>query len=525
MTDLEGELREVLEEDARRAPAPHGARTAVHMTRRRQLATAGFGFLAVAVAAALAVGGIATLLPLRRDGVPLGEAGGTTRTASLPYLTITYPRDWLLTVWNDPMATAATIQLTSFDPDVRANPVCFSDNQSMPQDGVLLAIEVGNGPTGGEAPTWPQPLEPSRFGNPRPCGVDGDQLSASWAIQGGAISMTANALIAPAASEPDRTALFSSFRSLSFDADPYDMINVGSPQGAVVLSSGITEETPWVMTASPDATQPGIALGVDLGASPDGSVGGLRGSGIGGVVVASPDDTWVSSPVMAGNTMLFGAVSEQVARVEIRPDDAEPFDAELVDPPESLGANVRVFIAPMTGAPRGTVATYNVAGNLVAERTFTPDGYSSPKTERHDPSDGAIASGGALGEEWRLLDAGEEIRLVDVEKNEIGFASRDPEPYLSLAAYIFTGRDGDGAVLVFGVAGPEVTEVVLFTSGLPAPTQLAPLGDGLQAWWQLYSPGDLKGQVIALGRDCEVLQAINLATGEAPETVAATSCG
>ena len=58
MNDLERDLRDLLEDEARLAPPPHDARVAIRRTRRRQIATVAAATLGVA---ALAVGGIAGL--------------------------------------------------------------------------------------------------------------------------------------------------------------------------------------------------------------------------------------------------------------------------------------------------------------------------------------------------------------------------------------------------------------------------------------------------------------------------------
>lgn len=497
---------------------------AIRRARRRQLRTAAVAALAAVAVIAPSIVALSRLLPLRNDGQPISPDGGPVRTAIVPYLAITYPRDWVLTVWSDPASLNATIQLTNFDPDVRANAVCFSKNQTMPPAGVLLHIEVGSGVTGEGSPTWPQELEPNLLGKPELCGVHGEQLGVFWASDDGSISYDAHALIGPGTSPQDRDRLLAAFHSLSFK-NLFGGINVGSPEGAVVLSSGEVEQTPWVMTAFPDQTQPGTTLDIELGAGPDGDRGGLRGSGIGGVVVDSPDETWISSPVMAGNTMLFGAVAPTVARVQVRPEGADPFDAELNDPPTSLGAALRTFIAPMSGTPRGTIVTFDAAGDIVHQVAFTPDGYSSPKIESPETPEGVIATGKASGHEWRLFDTGSAIYLQE-DLTVLATAARAPDPAISFGRYTFDDGSGDTQTIVFGVASTDVTEVVLFTSGLPGATQLELLGGGnQQIYWQSYSPGALEGQVIALDRNCNVLQAIDLATGKAPERVPSTSCG
>ena len=524
MIDLDRELRDLLHDKAEEAHAPKAAPAPMlNRVRRRQAAAALVASTMAVVVIAGAVAGLGILLPLARDGRPLGGDVGATRRPTVAYVTITYPKDWVLTVRSEPADIAATVQLASFDPDVRANPVCFSENQSMPPNGVLLHIEVGSGPIGPDAPRWPQEFTPSDFGDPRLCGVAGEQLSASWASEDGSLPFVANALIGPSASTDDRERLLNAYRSLSFPilGDEVQLAGVNEGAAAVVLASGEIDGRPWATSASPDADQPGIRLEMGLG----GEGGGLRGNGIGGVLAQRLEDTWVSSPIMGGNTMMHGAVSRDIARVEVRPMGADPFDAELLDPPPSLGATFRAFVAPMSGAPRGTVVTFDPSGNLVREIAFTPDGYSSPRTEseRTAPPEGAVASGKALGTKWRLVDTGDELWLVDDEGRMLGSVSRSPDPHLSLAVHTFTEGD-KAASIVFGAGSAETTQVVLFTSGLPGSTQQTPLGDGTIAYWQAWVPGDVEGQVIAVDPNCEVLQAIDVATSRAPASPAPTSC-
>jgi hypothetical protein len=95
VNDLEHELREVLDEDARRVPtpisAPEGLRRSV---RRRQAVFGGVvGLSALAIVAGV-VAGASMLLPTRDTRQPIGE--GPHTTGSLNGITITYPQAWHL---------------------------------------------------------------------------------------------------------------------------------------------------------------------------------------------------------------------------------------------------------------------------------------------------------------------------------------------------------------------------------------------------------------------------------------------
>ena len=96
MNDLERDLRDVLDEDARRVPtptsAPEGLRRSV---RRRQAVFGGLvGLAGLAIVAGI-VAGATMLLPVRssRSG---RRSGPTTTTGTLNGITITYPQTWHL---------------------------------------------------------------------------------------------------------------------------------------------------------------------------------------------------------------------------------------------------------------------------------------------------------------------------------------------------------------------------------------------------------------------------------------------
>jgi hypothetical protein len=532
MNDLETRLRDLLAGDARRAPTPSGAPDAVRRARRRQFVVGA----ATAVAALACVAAVALvaaqLLPSRDRGQPLDSQDGALRTVHVPYITITYEEPRVLMLWDQASVPSAVVQLTNFDPNVRSDPVCSIANPTIPDDGVALVVRanVGGGPPG----TYPWPLELALVSKADPrdkaegalCGGS-DEYWAQGRVPNSDIWIWAAANVGPEASAADREALFATFDSLVFDR-PLSRIGVDAGHGAVVLSAGEIDETPWLLTAAPDQEQPGVALHLDLGEGPDQEQGGLRGSGFGGVIVKRIEDTWVDPSVMAGNTMLFGAVHPDVARVEVRPEGADPFDARLVEPPASLGATFTAFTAPMSGAPTGTIVTHDAAGNVIREIAFHPDRSTWPEVEQRQPPAGAIAGGTLVGSEWELVDVGDAIQLQErTENGDVSVlmtAPRTPETVISFAAHTFTNDTGQTASIVFGVAAPQVTQVVLFTSGLPGSVQMETIGDGTQVYWQAFQPGDLKGKVIALDSRCEVLQAVDIATGERVADPKPTSC-
>src|SRR5262245_10367878 len=95
MNDLERDLRELLDEDARRVSTPVAAPEGLRRSaRRRQVLFAGAVGLATVAIVAGVVAGASLLLPLQNDGQPAVEGPKTTGT--LNGITITYPQSWHL---------------------------------------------------------------------------------------------------------------------------------------------------------------------------------------------------------------------------------------------------------------------------------------------------------------------------------------------------------------------------------------------------------------------------------------------
>jgi RNA polymerase sigma factor (sigma-70 family) len=92
MTDLEGRIRELLEDDGRSAPPPHDPKRAVGRTRRRQVLALATTVLGVVAVAALSVVGLRTALTSDR-GAPAAE---TTETTTINGISITHPDGWFV---------------------------------------------------------------------------------------------------------------------------------------------------------------------------------------------------------------------------------------------------------------------------------------------------------------------------------------------------------------------------------------------------------------------------------------------
>ncbi len=95
MNDLERDLRQVFDEDARHVPTPTSAPDRLgRSVRRRQAVFGGLvGLSALAIVAGI-VAGASMLIPTQDTRQPIGQ--GQTTTGSLNGISITYPEAWHL---------------------------------------------------------------------------------------------------------------------------------------------------------------------------------------------------------------------------------------------------------------------------------------------------------------------------------------------------------------------------------------------------------------------------------------------
>jgi hypothetical protein len=474
--------------------------------------------MAVTTALALvfvSLAGIRSVLDHTGTFVPAIEPPGH-RTATVWNVSITYSDDWYLTTpGSKPAEFRSSLQLSNFDPGAQPD-VCAPDGVGMPANGVVLTVEQD--PDARGAPAWPVKLQPSHT----PSSCKGENLAASWEARYSG-TFRASAVIGPEVNSGDRDEVLAAYSSLEF---PIDYVGL---DGTFVVASGTLGDRSWTMYADPgDRSQPGIDLHVDT--TDEG--GGLSGSGIGGVVAERPSDVTISTPIMHGNELMFGGVSRDVARVEVRPDGADAFDATLFELPSSLDAAFRAFAAPMLGAPRGRVIAFDAAGNRVAEVPFTPDGYCSQRQPcAGQVRAGPIAEGRALGRPWTIDLVADRVQLVDGEGNVLASVQVSTDP-IRATTYTFSGDQGMDSTkqyyLPFGVVSADATQVVYFSSGLPSVAELAPLSEqdgGLQVFWSPEVGTRLGGgSVSAFNASCRFIAGVDLSTGRALESPPSTSC-
>jgi hypothetical protein len=231
MNDLEEHIRAILDDEALGAPrvtrAPDGLRRRV---RRVQLFTglaATGSITGIGVLILLAAGLVSGDVQMPASVIPAGRPVST----AFPEVRITYPDGWQVTGTPYPAGSVEAYQpidvrLTNFEaPEhgtnwgwVCANGTVRGESHAVrfPDAGVMLWIDVGNGPVGAEAPRWPQDLVKSDQCAPyanSPFG--GETWTAEWSLDG-ITPMSAVAVFGPDATVADRQRVFDAFASLGF---------------------------------------------------------------------------------------------------------------------------------------------------------------------------------------------------------------------------------------------------------------------------------------------------------------------
>jgi hypothetical protein len=353
MNDLERELRDVLEERSRDARAGQASAPKVlRRARRRQAATA---LATVATVTAVVAGSVAALSAIRKQEPVVTDSGlHKMRTASINDATISSPADWYLLALPTPIDEI--IQLTNFDP--ASTTPCFTTGAAdLPSDGVLLVVERGTGSIGDDAPRWPVPLEYDSA--PSACRPGGLMESpepglpwreeASWVSEDGTLPYTAHLVYGPEASDADRSALISSFESLSV-RDPSDPLLIDSP--SYVLGSG----DGWNLVAS-----------MSPGGGPDLSLLTARNrAGAGAFTVPESGHLESTSKTISGITYVWGAASFEVASLMMTTDTGAG-TAEILELPPSFDAPFNAFLAYAPVGTEWTLTALNGDGEQVAE--------------------------------------------------------------------------------------------------------------------------------------------------------------
>jgi hypothetical protein len=407
VNDLEHDLREVLDEDARRVPtpisAPEGLRRSV---RRRQALLGGVvGLSALAIVAGI-VASATMLLPVRPTQ-PAGE--GTTTTGTLNGITITYPQAWSLidpdeaglngsSMMSEVPLPRIMLALAPTDPgEMFGCPGQAGDDATF----LMTVQEEPLEPDGPSSEPWPVELRPMTVdASESACYPDWDFLGAGWTAAGR--TFDARVGFAPAATMDERDDVLAAFASMTFSRSSRGVT-------AAVLGDGIAGGEPWTLFAQ--RTEGGLSLSLEAE---------TIGAGTSFVTPATSELQPASTVLGQGSNrqlVAFGAIPTDVVRVEASAADGSVVAAEVFDIPDDLDPDSNAFALV---APPGRVAVrgYDSSGQVVARGTA---GSSQPS-----PSvDAALEDGRHFGY----------VRSVDTEAGTIGFD----------LAYFLSGKEADRA--------------------------------------------------------------------------------
>jgi hypothetical protein len=458
MNDLETRIRQVLEEDAARAPrvaqTPARMRTRV---RRRQVLTSLTATMTVLAVFAGTFAGLRLLSPAPPSQIPADTHTRPVyeRTATIEGVTVTSPSDWyLVNEWPNSRNILAEgnvtpfvlpiLQISSFDAGLD-DPICQGD-------GIAPAIRAGD-----YALAVGLILGDQGALSDRPWCGSGNYTYKTITREGQPITyfIWTNGSGSP---ETDRSQtrdqiLASILDSMSGLAARSDLPAIGFPgteTPGYVLWGGTNEDgSTFTIEARPE--DPNIDLKM-VTHQVDGtySEGGFAAFGV------------PPAPIDGG---FMGAVTEDAASVEFRrADDGTPGVALLADLPPSLGYDADAYYFP-TGYPTkvdsfdGELVALAADGSVLTESTAT---------------DTTIASGTVPGTTWLLRLEGESeepslghVRLTleatqgdgSLQKREWIMSAKEGIDYRTFAFTPFNGNSTE--FLTYGVVSPATSEIVV----------------------------------------------------------------
>jgi hypothetical protein len=406
MNDTERELRAMF---ARRVadaaePPPSMPQRLGRRTRLRQVLIVATSLAAVTV---LVLASLAAIrIVSERDGgarpadtqVELPRAPVGFLAAALPYASIAYPDGWYLLDTSPLVAgssqpqglpTGPILQLSNFDPDVLHAPRCMVEPDQVPDDGVLLSVSVVAPADAEFLPSegsWPVSLHRPPSTTEPVCEV-GTSEEATWTAPSG-VEYTAQAIYGEHASQTDVAAIQQAFSTLLFPptAEPQlsrmsALQGLGTPRvvlgtttfGSDVLTFVAYLELGRVLWVGAESSGPyaGGATAPHSGSDPN------------------PPISAGLAAVMPAGALLYGTISSEVDRVEVRTDSGEVAPLNVVPLPASLGLDDRfVWAIVPGGGDRSTIVGYDRDGNPIGSPIF-PAGPAVTIASGTDPQGGS----------------------------------------------------------------------------------------------------------------------------------------
>jgi len=378
VNDLERDLRDVLDEYARRVPTPTSAPDGLRRSaRRRQVVFGGAVALAGLAVVAGIVAGATTLLSLPSGPEPAAQ--GPTTTGTMNGITITYPQAWHLidpdeaalngspTMGESPLPRIVLALAPTQAPETFACPDRATEGDAAP----LLMTVQEEPPTVGDLTTsWPVDLRPmSVDASDSACYPGWEFLRARWIASGRAFE--ARVGFSPDAIDDERDALFTAFASMTFEAS-------GSDATSVALAHGTAGGEDWQLVAS--LAKDGLSIQI---------VGETTGTGMG-----APDDA--GTDLLASDTvfgsgsqaerLVFGVVPDGVVRVEASTAGSATISADVLDVPSEIAQHLDAFVLVVDPSGPVQLTGYDASGQVVT--TGTSGGGASAPTPAATLEDG-----------------------------------------------------------------------------------------------------------------------------------------
>jgi hypothetical protein len=473
MSDLERDIRELLDEETRSAPPPHEAGPVVRRTRRRQGAVIAGGALAAVALVAASFVGLRAIDRAERSTF----VDQPTVTTSFNGITISHPESWHVVDpdeagLNDPESMPDLPKLVlALSPIGRGELLgCPGMVEGSAAPTFLLTIqEQPMALTGDATRPWPVELEPLQLGaNDGPGG--GESVcypgwtfrQATWTAAGRTFEAAVG--LAPDVSDADRDALLDAFASMTFEP-------VENGSAAAVLDEGEIGGETWQLIAS--RGDEGLVLSLETN---DGA------AGIGGFVTGTRDLQFGEMVVGTGDgagLVVFGAVPPGTAEIECPP----PAGSRTLDVPDAIDDRFEAFLVFVDVGLEIELHAVDAEGNVIASGRAGSQGNDPTKT----PVPDEVVFRGRTNECFWILartSLGQDQELLHL-------ASRDGDPLVQLVVDIgdeapplqlasFTCPIDPGGTLVFGLSTENVADLQWPTS--------APDESGVPECWPAEFP-------------------------------------
>jgi len=388
MNDLERDIRDLLDEEVRSAPAPHERTGALRKTRRRQGAMIFSGAL---VAVALVAGSFAGLRLIdRTDDPTFGDQ--PIVTTSVHGITMSHPKGWYVVDPDEaglngsdpsPDLPKLILAVAPFDPGELF--ACPGMTQGTPHRFLMTIQEEPRALDGPASSPWPVELQPLDVGAAESgCYPGWEFLRAGWTIAGR--TFEARAGFAPDVSDTDRDALLDAFASLTFDA------GTGGAT-SFVLARGTTAGEDWELIAGVGLLPAsGESVGLELMLN-----GESVSAGIGGFQPSNPTISMAEQELGTGadtQRVVFGAVPSEAVRLGLEVSGGDPVAApapEILDVPDEMDRRLNAFVFTLRLDQTAVVTAYDASNDEIAYAQIGPEGVgpvATPTAEETDLEDG-----------------------------------------------------------------------------------------------------------------------------------------